>query len=109
MSSGNLLQTTARGQATVERTSRPASRQATELARWLETKTGTIAEHPSVAAPRRAVVDAPSAGSRMERLAARKDLVKPLRDALAEQGLAVLPDPLHRFPCAKVVRVSDLL
>jgi len=36
-------------------------------------------------------------------------MVKPLREALAEQGLAILPDPLHRFPCAKVVRVSDLL
>lgn len=94
MSSGTLPQTIA---------PRPASRQAAELARWLETKS---------ASPGRAVAPSTAGraeGSRTERPAARKDMVKPLREALAEQGLAILPDPLHRFPCAKVVRVSDLL
>lgn len=100
MSSGTLPQTTA---------PRPASRQAADLARWLETKTVTLAARPPAPAPRVSTVDAPAPGSRTERPAARKDAVKPLREALAEQGLAILPDPLHRFPCAKVVRVSDLL
>lgn len=97
MSSGTLPHTTA---------PRPASRQATDLARWLETKSVTSVPSPALA-PR--PTDARAAGSRTERLAARKDLVQPLRDALADQGLAIVPDPLHRFPCAKVVRVSDLL
>ncbi len=95
MSSGTLPHTTA---------PRPASRQAADLARWLETE--SVASAPP-SAPRPA--DARPAPSRTERPAARKDMVKPLREALAEQGLAILPDPLHRFPCAKVVRVSDLL
>lgn len=100
MSSGTLPQTTSRERpATAPRT---ASRQAADLARWLETK--PVATQP---APRPA--DARAAPSRTERLSAREDLVEPLREALAEQGLAILPDPLHRFPCAKVVRVSDLL
>ncbi len=94
MPSGTLPQTTA---------PRPASRQAADLARWLETRT---------VAPARAVASSfgsRAEGSRTELPAARKDMVKPLREALAEQGLGILPDPLHRFPCAKVVRVSDLL
>lgn len=95
MSSGTLPQTTA---------PRPASRQAAELARWLETK--SVASAPSPALLPAGLRGAPS---RTQRLAAREDLVEPLREALAEQGLAILPDPLHRFPCAKVVRVSDLL
>ncbi len=102
MSSGTIQQPTAPGPARIDRTPRQASRQAADLARWLETKSVTAA-----VAPRS--TDARTAVPRTERLAAREDLVKPLGEALAEQGLAILPDPLHRFPCAKVVRVSDLL
>lgn len=35
--------------------------------------------------------------------------VKTARQAFAEQGLALLPDPLERFKVSKVVRVADLL
>jgi hypothetical protein len=36
------------------------------------------------------------------------DKIRTLRKALAAEGLAVVPDPLARFPCPKVVRVGKL-
>ena len=41
--------------------------------------------------------------------AGRPEKVRTLRKALAAEGLAILPDPLSRFPCPKVVRVERAL
>jgi len=60
------------------------SRQADGLRRWLE------AQPAPEAAP------------------ARQKIVT-LRQALVNEGLAILPDPLHRFPGIKVVPVERLL
>lgn len=62
------------------------SRQAAHLSRWLASH-----EPPS-----------PPAGERSGK-------IRTLRKALAAEGLAILPDPLSRFPCPKVVRVGRLL
>lgn len=62
----------------------PSSRQAEGLRRWLSAQ------------------PAPATAPETQKITT-------LRQALAREGLAILPDPLHRFPTMKVVQVDRLL
>lgn len=73
-------------------TDRPVARQEAALVRWLQSQPA-VASRPQ-----------PPADTAMA-----QDKVRTLREALAAQGLTLLPDPLERYSVQKVVRVGDLL
>lgn len=81
-------------------TSKPRARQEAALVRWLQsqankapnTQTFSVKAHPLPPT----VEPVPPK-------------VRTLREALTANGLAIVPDPLHRYPCTKVSRVVDLL
>jgi len=82
---------------------RPLAKQQAALLRWLESSERSP-NAPAIPAKTPHLLQTKS----VHKLPAPHK-VSTLRDALATNGLAALPDPLHRFPVQKVVRVQDLL
>lgn len=88
MDSSGILETGSNRQAV--QTENGAARQQSELLRWL-------AANP------------PPPAEVARRIESRINKVRSLRQALAAEGLHILPDPLHRTPAQKVAKLKDLL